>query len=387
MHRNSMLTSGREATAQFEAVKSGVAFDWSRHNDASGITSARLSRTRGTAFDAAGSSGWAFLQSSLELINPKLVDPLQEAYHERDMPVKLGGGYPEYNVAWASNYGSPGTGIQGFQGTNNTDVAIAQADVEKGTWPTVIWSQGFNISFFDMQRYKTAERAGNQPPFTFQQLYEASVKTIWVKDLDNMAYFGYLGWYGLCNNPNVSATVAVNGASGKTTWASKTANEILNDINFGVLQTVANSGYNITRGCADTLLLPFTQFNLLTNTMAVGTANSAISILEYVRRNCVAAAYFGGNINRFKIEPLPNPFISGQGITNTAAQNAQGNGLDRAVFYRNDPECVNMPIPTPMEPAMTIPSGKGPGYTTYFGGCIGVPVWLRSNTAAYIDGI
>ena len=31
MHRNSMLTSGREASAQFEAVKSGVAFDWSHH--------------------------------------------------------------------------------------------------------------------------------------------------------------------------------------------------------------------------------------------------------------------------------------------------------------------------------------------------------------------
>jgi hypothetical protein len=385
MHRNSMLTTGRDATVTFEMVKDGKAFSWAKHNDASGLTVARVPRSRGMAFDAAGSSGWAFLQSSLELINPKLVDPLQQAWHERDMPVKLGGGYPEFNVAWASNYGSPGTGIQGFQGTNTTDVAVAQADVEKGTWPTVIWAQAFNISYFDMQRYKTAERAGNQPPFTFQRLYEDSVKTVWIKDLDNMAYFGYLGWYGLCNNPNVSATVVVNGVSGHTQWAQKTANEILNDINFGILQTVVNSGYNINRGCADTLLLPFTQFNLLTNTMAVGTTNTAISILEYVKRNCAATAYFGGNPDRFKIQPLPNPFISGQGITNTAAQNAQGNGYDRAVFYRREEECINMPIPTPMEPAMTVPSGMG--YKTYFGGCIGVPVWLRSNTVAYLDAI
>jgi hypothetical protein len=381
-----MLTSGRDASVSSEAIKDGTAFDWRKHNADSGITHAGLTRTRGTAFDAAGSSGWAFLQSSLERINPKLVDPLQETWHERDMPVLLGGGYPEFNVAWASNYGSSGTGIQGFQGTNNTDVAIAQADLEKGTWPTVIWAQGFTISFFDMERFKTAERGGNQPPFTPQKLYEDSVKTVWVKDLDNMAYFGYLGWYGLCNNPNTSATVVVNGASGHTQWATKTFEEILNDINFGVLQTVANSGYNITRGCADTLLLPFTQFNLLTHPVTIGGVGYD-SALTYIRRNSAAAQYFGGNTERFKIEPLPNPFISGQGITNTAVQNAVGNGLDRAVFYRNDPECVNMPIPTPMEPAMTVPSGKGPGYTTYFGGCIGVPVFLRTTTMAYLDGV
>lgn len=384
MHRNSMLTSGRQASATFEMVKNGTAFDWAKHNNESGLTSATRSRTQGTALDAAGSSGWAFLQSSLELINPKLVDPLQQAWHERDMPVKLGGGYPEFNVAWASNYGSPGTGIQGFQGTNTTDVAIAQADVEKGTWPTVIWAQGFNISYFDMQKYKTAERAGNQPPFTFQKLYEDSVKTVWVKDLDNMAYFGYLGWYGLCNNPNVSATVVINGAAGSTLWSKKTPTEWLNDVNFGILQTVVNSGYNITRGCADTLLLPFTQFNLLSQPMTIGGVGYD-SAITYIRKNCAAAQYFGGNAERFKIEPLPNPFISGQGITNTAAQNTQGNGLDRAVFYRNDRECVEMPIPTPMEPAMTVPSGMG--YKTYFGGCIGVPTFLRTTTMAYLDGI
>ena len=386
MHTNSMLTQGRDATAQFKAVQDGVAFDWRKHHANSGLTAARLPRTRGVAFDAAGSSGFAFLQSSLEKINPKLVDPLQESWHERDMPVIIGGGYPEFTVAWASNYGSPGTGIQGFQGTNNSDVAIAQADVEKGTWPTVIWSQGFTISFFDMERYKTAERSGNQPPFTFQQLYTDSVKTVWVKDLDNMAYFGYLGWYGLCNNPNVPVSVAINGASTHTQWATKTFTEILNDINFGFLQTVANSGYNITRGCADTVLLPFTQFNLLSQPATIGGVgyNSA---LDYIRKNCAATQYFGGNANRIKIEPLPNPFISGQGITNTSAQNAVGNGLDRAVFYRNDPECVNMPIPTPMAPVITQPSGKGPGYTTYFGGCIGVPQWLRTTTIAYLDGI
>src|ERR1017187_3726797 len=111
-----MLTHGREAAQAFDAVKDGKAFDWSRHNQ-----NAPASRTRGIAFDAAGSSGFAFLQSALELIEPKLVEPLQGVFHARDFPIKLGGGFPEQLVAWASNYASTGGGFYGLQGTANTD--------------------------------------------------------------------------------------------------------------------------------------------------------------------------------------------------------------------------------------------------------------------------
>ena len=378
MHRNTLL-SGRDATRGFDAIKQ---FDWTEHHMQSGIAM----RQRGIATDAAGSSGFAFLQSSLELINPKLVEPMQAVYHERDLPMKLGGGYPEFTVAWASNYASTGGGFYGLMGTNNNDVPIAQADVEKGSWPTFNWNQGFFISYTDLKRLEFAKKNGNQPPFTMQQLYEESVRTVWDKCLEQLAYLGYSGNYGLINNPTVSATVAVKGAASSTLWSQKTANEILNDINFGITQAVAASGYDIARGCPDTLLLPFTQFNLLTNTMAVGTTNSAVSILEYVRRNCAATQYFGGDANRFTIDPLPNPFISGQGIGNTAAQNAQGNGLDRAVFYRRDKSALELPIPTVMQPAMTIPSEKV-GYSTFFSGCVGVVNLYRNQTVAYLDGI
>lgn len=370
-------------------------FNWERHhrNSPQLIMAARgmdaaLRRGRGRdtrAFDAAGSSGLAFLQSSLELIEPNLVEPLQAVTHERDIPIKLGGGFPEQLTAWASQYASSGSGQYGLSGTANTDIPIAQADLQKGTWPTFNWSQGFTVSYFDLERMKFATANGNQPPFTLQQLYEKSVKTVWRKAIDQVAYFGYLGQSGLVNNPNVPATVAPNGGSG-TTWASKTPSQILTDVNFGINQTVKNSGFDVEGGCADTLLIPYDQFAYLSQPMTVGGVSASISTIDYIRENNVAAQYFGTK-ERFKIFPLPNPFISGQGIGNTAAQNAQGNGLDRAVYYRKNEDSMVLKIPTVMEPAMTIPTERGPGYSTFFVGCIGALMWLRTTTAFYQDGI
>lgn len=379
---HSRLTTGRAAMAEMDLIQG---FDWTRHNQNSPSMGRGGRGGNGKAFDAAGSSGMAFLQSALELIEPKLVEPLQAVTHTRDLPIKLGGGFPEQLTAWASNYASTGGGFYGLQGTDNTDIPIAQADIEKGSWPTYNWSQGFTISYIDLERMKFAKANGNQPPFTLQQLYEKSVRTVWNKALDQVAYFGYLGQPGLINNSNVPVSVAINGAANKSTWASKTPTEIFSDINFGINQTVQNSGYDVENGCADRLLVPYTQYALLTQPMTInGTACG--SGLKYIEENCVAAQYFGNN-TRFKIYPLPNPYISGQGIGNTAAQNALGNGLDRAVFYRCDEESLELRIPTVMEPAMTIPTERGPGYSTFFVGCIGALMYLRTQTQAYLDGI
>ena len=364
-------------------------FDWSLHHNYSrmaapgrGFDGGR--RGSGRGFDAAGSSGLAFLQSSLELINPKLVEPLQAVTHPRDMPIEFGGGFPDTLVAWASNYGSTGSGTFGLQGTANSDIPIAQADVEKGSWATFNWSQGFTIPYIDLERMKFASSNGNQPPYTLQSLYEKSVRTVWAKALDLNAYLGFLGNPGLINNPNVPAVVAGSGGSG-TTWQSKSPVQILNDINFSLNTAVENSGYAAREACPDTLLLPYNQFALLSQPMTIGGVGYN-STMDYVRKNCVAASIFG-NAEQFKIFSLPNPWISGQGIGNTAVFPTIGNGLDRAVFYRKDKDNIMMKVPTAMTPAMTIPTEKGPGYSTFFVGCIGAVQFFRTQTVIYLDGV
>jgi hypothetical protein len=151
----------------------------------------RQTRTRGydglpagraRAFDAAGASGLAFLNSQLELIDTDLVEPLQAVTHPRDITVETGGGFPQFISAWASNYGTTGTQFYGLQGTNNTDVAEAQADIQKAVWNTYIWAMGMTITWVDLQRMEFAVRTDQAPPFSLQDPACVSVNALLLLD-------------------------------------------------------------------------------------------------------------------------------------------------------------------------------------------------------------
>jgi hypothetical protein len=342
------------------------------------------SGSRAQAFDAAGASGLAFLQSQLELIDTDLTEPLQAVTHPRDITVETGGGFPQFLSAWASNYGTTGTQFYGLQGTNNTELPEAQADVQKGVWNTYIWAMGITITWVDLQRMEFATRTGQAPPFSLQELYENSVETTWVKALDFVTYLGFMGGAGLINNPNVSEYVVPVGASGATTWAKKTPQEILTDINTALNQTMQNSGYAAAEGMADRLLIPYAQFATLTQPQAIAGVPVAMSVIEYVEKNCVAPHHGVA----FKINSLPDPWIAGQGSGNTATIGQPGNGLDRAVYYKNSKKSLYLRIPQVMTKAMTIPTTRvGPGYETAYVGCIGQLVVKRTTTQVYTDGV
>lgn len=339
---------------------------------------------RAQAFDAAGASGFAFLQSQLELIDTDLVEPLQAVTHPRDITVETGGGFPQFLSAWASNYGTTGTQFYGLQGTNNTELPEAQADIQKGIWDTYIWAMGMTVTWVDLQRMEFATRNGQAPPFSLQELYENSVETNWVKALDFVTYLGFLGGAGLVNNPNVPEYVVPAGASGSTTWARKTPQEILTDVNTALNQTVENSGYAAQEGMADRLLIPYAQFAVLTQPQAIAGVPVAMSTIEYIEKNCVAPHHGVA----FKINSLPNPWISGQGAGNTAAVGQPGNGLDRAIFYKNSKKSLYLRIPQVMTKAMTVPTTRaGVGYETAWVGCIGQCIFKRTTTQVYADGV
>lgn len=327
------------------------------------------------AFDAVGANGFAFLMSQLELIDTDLVRPLQAVTHKRDITVEVGGGFPEFISAFASNYATTGTQNWGLQGTNNTEIPEAQADIQKGVWRTYIWAMGMTITYVDLRRMETALRTGQAPPFSLQQLYEESVETNWGKALDYVVYNGFLGDAGLINNPNIyEYTVAATGTGSTTTWSTKTPQQILADVNTALNQTVENSGYDAQEGMADRLLIPYIQFAYLTQPMTVGGVPVAQSTIDYIEKQCVAAHH---GID-FKINFLPNPWISGKGSS----------GTDRAFFYKNAKKSVYIKIPQPMIQAMTVPTTRAGGaYETMFTGCISQVIYLRTQTAVYADGI
>lgn len=348
-----------------------------KHKNTSGRGFDGTPRGRGgsRAFDAAGSNGFAFLQSQLELIDTDLVRPLQAVTHKRDIAVEVGGGFPEFISAFASNYATTGTQYFGLQGTNNTEIPEAQADIQKGIWRTYIWAMGITITWVDLRRMEFALRTGQAPPFSLQELYEESVATNWGKALDYVVYQGFLGDPGLINNPNVyEYTVPATGAGNSTTWASKTPQQILTDVNTALNQTVENSGYDSQEGMADRLLIPYAQFAQLTQPMVIGGAPVAMSTIEYIEKECVAAHHGVP----FKINFLPNPWISGKGAGDT----------DRAVFYKNSKKSLYLKVPQPMMQALTVPTTRAGGaYETMYAGCISQVIWKRTQTAVYADGI
>jgi hypothetical protein len=330
---------------------------------------------RARAFDAAGSSGFAFLQSQLELIDTDLVRPLQAVTHKRDIAVEVGGGFPEFISAFASNYATTGTQFFGLQGTNNTEIPEAQADIQKGFWRTYVWAMGMTITYIDLRRMEFALRTGQAPPFSLQELYEESVETTWGKALDYVVYQGFLGDAALINNPNVfEYAVPATGAGGLTTWASKTPQQILTDVNTALNLTIENSGYDAQEGMADRLLIPYTQFALLTQPMVIGGAPVAVSTISYIEKECVAAHH---GID-FKINFLPNPWISGKGAGAT----------DRSVYYKNSKKSLYLKVPQPMIQAMTVPTTRAGGaYETLYTGCISQIIFKRTQTMVYGDGI
>lgn len=321
-------------------------------------------------FDAASSSGSTFLQAQLELINTKLVEPLASVTHPRDIPIKTGGGYVEYLSAYASDFADPtGSGLA-LIGTQNTDIGIIEASINKGVWPAFNWQKAMRISYIDLQKLINAQALGQPAPFSLQSILDKGLKLTYNKDLDRLTYLGWAGQQGLVNNSLVAVSDVAAGAAGFTVWSKKTTTEILNDINTALLVTQEGSGYD-TAGLADTILLDFEHWGILNQPMTIGGFNSA---LEYILANNVAKRQ-GVEL---EILPLPDPWIAGLSTIG---------GTARMVVYKKDEEDLYLQIPQPLQKVFTVPSVRAAGYETLFNACMGVVQWLRPTTATYADGI
>lgn len=323
--------------------------------------------------DAQGASGLAFLQGQLELVSPKLVKPLSSSTHQRDITVTFGGGFIDFVSSFASDFGTTGGNEFGLQGTNNTDIALIQANITKGLWQTFIWQIASFISDLDLKKLQAASASGQPAPFSLDQLLKDGVQLVWNKAMDKVTYLGWAGRPGLVNSPDVTSSLSpATGTGSSRLWANKTAQQIQADFNFLLSQTVQNSAYSLA-GMADTILIDWNLYSLLTQPYTLGGIGTADSIMEYVLRNNIARK----NGIDLKIEPVANPWVSTAGA----------GGTSRIVAYRNDEECVKLHVPAPLAPVMTVPSiTQGVGYSTAWSGCIGQVQWLRTQTAQYLDG-
>jgi hypothetical protein len=315
--------------------------------------------------DAGPGSPMAFLGAQLELIRPKLIEPLSSMTYDRDINVTFGGGFVEYLSAWAADYGSTGENQYGLQGTNNTNIPLVQVNVDKGTWKAFIWQVSSFVADLDLKKLAAATANGQPAPFSLEKMNRTGVQLMWNKACELVTYRGFLGLPGLLNNSDVTSALApavgaLNGVTPGTTasrlWINKTPQQQQADFNALILNGVKASNYSL-EGIPNSVLMDWDLYNDLTQPYVLGGIGGYASILEYLLHNNIARR----NGVDLKVMPIANPWTTGIGI----------GGANRMFAYRNEEDHVKLHVPAPLAPAMTVPTiDNGGGYQTLWNGSI-----------------
>lgn len=225
------------------------------------------------------SEGGIFFERELEFIKAQTFDVLYADLPARTM-------FPVSNEAPAGAETITYTvydkvGQAKLAGNMADDIPRADVSGRQVTMPVKTLTIGYGYSIKDIQ---SSQMAGGLP----LDARRAEAATRAMEELVNtLTFFGEGdfvngGVRGLYNNPYVPRGSVAQGGSGNTAWSTKTADEILADIN-GVLSTINSDSKLIER--ANRIGLPPAQYNFIRSTRSSVTSASDTTILEYVVQN------------------------------------------------------------------------------------------------------
>lgn len=316
--------------------------------------------------DADGiASGGAFLVSELEKRDTLIRKPLTSFTYPRDIVIQSGGGWVDYVSAMSVAYGiTGGAGASPVTAGASNGVPIVQASVDKGIFKAHTFAVALRVMFQDMQRANYIGRS-------IDNLLQDGVRMTYDKHMDQNTYVGIeeYGTTGLVNNPNATeTTAAATGTGSATTWASKTPQQILADINTALTAVWAANGYDET-AIPNHILLPYEQYNYILTTMVSDLASE--TIYDFLMKNN-AAVKNGGEL-----------FIGGCRWCKGAGT---GQG-DRMVGYVNKPRYIKMDELVPMSRIMTAPNVTNVCYDTAYMANISEVQLFYPTSILYVDGI
>lgn len=317
----------------------------------------------GNAFDSAVASGMAYVTGELEKMDPKVREPLNAVTWQRDIVAKTGGGWVEFTSTFDLDYGTTGPNDLSIVGAGTNTIPVMQVNTNKNLFKVFTWMHMMRINFVDLAKAKQIGRS-------LEDMLNKGIRLNYNKSLDMNVYRGFekLGTTGLINDPKVVIATATEGASKKTTWADKTADEILDDINQAVTAAWVASEYDLS-GMPNHILIPPKQYTMLVN-RKVSEAGTD-SILKYLLENNIAK-----NQGR-DIDIYPCRWCIGAGTGKT----------DRMLAYVNDEDKVNFDITVPITRAMSAPSLNTASYDTLYAAQIGQVKFNYYQPVRYIDGI
>lgn len=330
--------------------------------------------------DSISTSGLAFLRGELEKRDPTLLEPLTNVSYMKDIDIIPGGGFVDFTsntfVDYATTGGNQGGNQQGIIGGASNAIPMIQANVSKDVFRVFTWGTNMKVSFVDNEKYQNTGASKS-----LDQMYNDGIRLSFNKMLDQNTYLGFAnyGTYGLCNNPNIYAyELAKNAAGTSTTWANKSATEILNDVNTLINNAYAACQYDES-AIINHILIPPAAFAYIQITPV--TSAGTESILTYLLRNNLAKS-FGKELTI-----RPSRWCIGAGAASDAGGAKAGAVADRMVGYCMDKKFINFDLTVPCTRIMTAPSVEQQAYLTAFAGQVGQVKALYPTTCYYGDGI
>ena len=322
-----------------------------------------LKAFRGNVWDAAVSSGMAYLTGELEKMDPKVREPLTSVTWQRDIVAKTGGGWVDYTSTFDVDYATSGANGNSITAPGATTIPVMQVSTGKNLYKVNTWMHAMQIQFIDQAKLKQIGR-------NLEDLLDKGIKLNYNKTLDLSTYKGFkeAGTTGLLNDAQVAVHSVGNGASGKPAWNTKTADEILHDINNALVDSWTASEYDL-KGMPNHILIPPKQYAYITMQKVSDAGN--VSIMEYLMQNNIAKKQ-GGDIT---IEPCR--WCIGAGSASK----------DRMMVYVNDEDMVNFDLTVPITRAFTQPSAERAAYLTLYAAQIGQVKFNYYQPAGYYDGI
>ena len=315
--------------------------------------------------DAAGiASGNAFLISELEKRDPNIRKPLSNFTYPRDIVIETGGGWVDYVSAMSVAYGITGGAVNSpVTAGGSNGIPIVQASVDKGVYKAHTFAAALRVMWQDMQRANFIGRS-------LDNLLQDGVRMAYDKHMDANVYVGITeyGTTGLVNNPDAVETTAANGAAGTATWATKTPQEILKDVN-DALAAGWSANANDPTAIPNHILIPYEQYLYIMTTMVTDLATE--TIYDFLMKNN-AATKAGGDLFIG-----PTVWCKGAGT----------GSKDRMVVYNNDRRFAKMDELVPLSRIMSAPVVTSVCYDTAYMANLSEVQIFYPTSIRYVDGI
>jgi len=310
-------------------------------------------------------SSLAFFINQLDNFDTALHEPLTSVTWSRDIKLRPGVSLANQSTTFTrgafARAGTIGATGKSWVGSGKRGaIPSIQVDGTPVTSPINVWAMEIAYTSVELERSQLiGQNLDNMQTYALIESYNM--------DVDGMVYTGdsTLGITGLVNSAEVNASLVVAGASTLTAWASKTADEILFDVNDAIKAAWARSAYAV---CPNVLGLPPTEYALIVGKKA-GTDGAGGSILKYLEDNSMAL-----QVNGKALSIRPMKYLDAAGV----------DGKQRMIAYSDSERHVRYNLaPVRRE----TPYYQGITFAAPYVAGLGCVEYIYPETAIYRDGI